>query len=83
MAILERSGATSASGPAADLAADQRPGGRVRAWALSWDGCAFAMDEAAVARGVRGAEGRLLGDDVSGLTSASEAQLQLQVCNQK
>ncbi|BDA47676.1 probable nuclear pore complex protein Nup160 at C-terminar half [Coccomyxa sp. Obi] len=78
VAILERSGATSASGPAADLAAHQRPGGRVRAWALGRDGCAFAMDEAAVARGVRGGEARLLGDDVSGLTSASEAQLQLQ-----
>lgn len=79
MAILERAGAASAATSAADLAVHQRPGGRVRAWALGRDGSAFAMDEAAVARGVRGAEARLAGDDASALTSASDAQLQLQV----
>ena len=79
MAILERSGAASAATSAADLSVHQRPGGRVRAWVLGHDGSAFAMDEAAIARGVRGAEAHLLGDDVSGLTSTSEAHLQLQV----
>lgn len=79
VAILERAGATSAAGPAGDLAARQRPAGRVRAWALGHDGGVFAMDEAAVSRGVRGADARLLGDDISELTSAAEAQLQLQV----
>jgi hypothetical protein len=79
VAILERAGAASAATSAADLAVHQRPGGRVRAWALGRDGSAFAMDEAAVARGVRGAEARLAGDDASALTSASDAQLQLQV----
>ncbi|EIE23821.1 hypothetical protein COCSUDRAFT_83696 [Coccomyxa subellipsoidea C-169] len=78
VAILERFGAASAATSAADLSVHQRPGGRVRAWVLGHDGSAFAMDEAAVARGVRGAEAHLLGDDVSGLTSASEAHLQLQ-----
>lgn len=83
VAVLESSGAATgspvAAGPVADVVAQQRNGGRVRAWALAWDSTVFALDEATVARGVKGGKTRLLGDDVSPLTSAAGVQLQLQV----
>ena len=62
-----------------DLAVQQRPGGRLRAWALGTDGVVAALDEAPVSRGVRGACAQLLGDADRGLAAASDAELQLQV----
>lgn len=81
--MLEQSGGAGASsgngGPLRDLAVQQRPGGRVRAWALGSDGAVSALDEAPVSRGVRGACAQLLGDTERGLASVSDAELQLQV----
>ena len=83
VAVLERmagAGACSGSGgPMRDVAVQQRPGGRLRAWVLGSDGVVCALDDAPVSRGVSGACTQLLGDAERGLASVGDAQLQLQV----
>lgn len=68
-----------ASGVLRDACGQQRPGGKLRAWALGADGGVSAWDEAPVSRGIRGARARLLGSDARCLTAPNSAQLQLQV----
>ena len=89
VAVLERPSVDLAStGMLHDLAAQQRTGGRLRAWALASTGngnsAVFALDEvpgaSAAASGVRGAEVRLRGDyDMRPLIAASPAEVLLQV----
>lgn len=78
--VLEPPPGTAGSGQLRGVCAQQRLGGKLRAWTIGAGGSVAALDEAPVSRGVSGGQVRPLGHELRALLESDGAQLLLQVC---
>ncbi len=78
VSILEPlSGRPLAQGRVKSLAAQQRTGGKVRAWVLDADGIPCALDDSPISRGLKGAVVQLDTHDIASIAQSTDPTLQV------
>lgn len=84
VSVLEPSSARPlARGRVKSLAAQQRTGGRVRAWVLDADGLPCALDDSPISRGLKGAVVQLETHDIASIAQSTNPTLQVSTCTQQ
>ena len=74
------SGRPLAQGRVRSLAAQQRTGGRVRAWVLDADGIPWALDDSPISRGLKGAVVQLETHNIASIARSANPTLQVSTC---
>ena len=78
VSVLEPlSGKPLAQGRVKSLAAQQRTGGKVRAWVLDIDGVPCALDDSPISRGLKGAIVQLETHDIASIARSTNPALQV------
>ena len=67
-----------AMGRVKSLAAQQRTGGRVRAWVLDAEGIPCALDDSPISRGIKGAVVQLETHNIASIAQSSSPALQVE-----